>query len=177
MNARERSLVPYYDKTLKYYSPICDDSLARFRIKWPGTVLDLGCGDGRLAEFVPAGVDIIGIDASAGRIAQAQARWPAFSWQVGDLYDALPSPAGGWELICLFEVLEHLAKPLLVLTAAIDALKPNGRVIGSVPIAGGLSERHLQCYSTPQNAVERLLESAWSERFGRHLLMEWRSTP
>ena len=180
MNDRELALVPYYDKTLDYYSPICTEALNLFEIEWPDVrnVLDLGCGDGRLAEFVPAETRIFGVDGSPGRIAAAVAKWPRHRWHVADLYDPLPvgeGPADQWPLICLFEVLEHLASPLSVLSAAIGALKPSGRVIGSVPILDGPSERHLQMYATDDNARERLLEPVWSEPFGRHLLMEWRA--
>ena len=176
MNDRERSLVPYYDKTLDYYSPVGAEALALFNIRWAhvSSVLDLGCGDGRLLACVPGhGVEYLGIDASPGRIAAARKYCPDDDFMVADLYDPLPTRPAGWSLVCLFEVLEHLAAPLLVLAAAIDALKPEGRVIGSVPIADGPSERHLQTFATPADALEGLLPK-WSVDFGRHLLMEWR---
>lgn len=177
MNDRERALVPYYDKSLDYYSPVGIEALALFEIDWAGvsSVLDLGCGDGRLLGHVANHVEYVGVDGSPGRIAQAQAAWPNWpsdSFRVHDLYDPLPTEHGGWSLVCLFEVLEHLAKPLLVLDAAIDALKPSGRVIGSVPIADGPSERHLQVFATIYEARERL-RPTWSVSFGRHLMMEW----
>lgn len=178
MNDRERGLVPYYDRTLDYYSPISAEALALFNIEWAAvsSVLDLGCGDGRLLDHVPrTGVEYLGIDASPGRIAEARARRSGEYFLVADLYDPLPIRPAGWSLVCLFEVLEHLAEPPLVLSAAIDALQPGGRVIGSVPIADGPSERHLQTYATAADARARLLEPAWSRGFGRHLLMEWRT--
>lgn len=183
MNDRERSLVPYYDRTLDYYSPVGTKALDLFKINWAdvSSVLDLGCGDGRLLGHVGKmpvgkwGVEYMGIDASTGRIDEARRKWPRCEFMVADLYDPLPTRPAGWSLVCLFEVLEHLAKPALVLSAAIDALKPGGRVIGSVPIADGPSERHLQMYATAANARERLLEPTWSVGFGRHLLMEWRT--
>ena len=186
MNDRERRLVPYYDKTLDYYSPVGTDALALFNIDWAdvSSVLDLGCGDGRLVQFGEVSwVEYLGIDASGGRIAEARRKWsrrefmPCREFMVSDLYDPFPpsEDGSGWGLVCLFEVLEHLDMPVRVLAAAIDALKPGGRVIGSVPIADGPSERHLQTYATAANARERLLEPTWSAGFGRHLLMEWRS--
>ena len=180
MNERERSLVPYYDKTLDYYSPISAESLACFNIQWEAvsSVLDLGCGDGRLLEHVDNHVEYLGLDGSPGRIAAAKAswtKWPPHAFRVHDLYDPLPTVPGGWSLVCLFEVLEHLAEPLSVLSAAIDVLETGGRVIGSVPIADGPSERHLQVYATRLDATDRLLSPAWASRFGRHLLMEWRN--
>lgn len=175
MNDRELALVPYYDNTLDYYSPIGTEALSLFEINWCNvpSVLDLGCGDGRLLNHVPRmGVEYLGLDGSAGRIAAAQMAWPAEEFLIFDLYDPLPCRPAKWSLVCLFEVLEHLAKPLLVLDAAIDALKPGGRVIGSVPIADGPSERHLQVFATANDARERL-RPAWSGSFGRHLMMEW----
>ena len=177
VNDRERDLVPYYNKTLEYYSPIGIEALALFKIEWANvsSVLDLGCGDGRLLGYVASHVEYLGLDGSPGRIAVAKEdwpRWPSESFRVHDLYDPLPNEPGGWSLVCLFEVLEHLAKPLSVLAAANNALHPDGRVIGSVPIADGPSERHLQVFATTADAIKRL-EPTWWTPFGRHLMMEW----
>ncbi len=176
MNAHERGLVEYYDRTLNYYSPVSAEALEWFDIQWGVTssVLDLGCGDGRLLDFIPTvGVEYLGLDASSGRIAEAEGRWAGELFRVADLYDPLPARPAGWSLICLFEVLEHLANPQAVLSAARRALFPGGRLIGSVPI-NSPGPRHLQMYGTAQNALERLDAKAM-HTYGRHVLLEWGS--
>jgi SAM-dependent methyltransferase len=56
----------------------------------PGdTVLDLACGDGGLADFLPEGIDYRGVDASEAMVAEGRAR--GRSVELGDLNDYEPS--------------------------------------------------------------------------------------
>lgn len=177
MNQRELDLVPYYDRTLDYYSPISQEFMGQFAIDWPNTdsLLDLGCGDGRLLDCADTPIEYLGLDGSPGRIADAQKRWPDYQFMVADLYDPMPGPkAGIWSLICLFEVLEHLENPHAVLRLAYGACAPGGRIIGSVPIDSP-GERHLQVFRSGQEAAAAL-EAKFVCDFvskQRHVLLEW----
>ncbi|CAN5543532.1 class I SAM-dependent methyltransferase [soil metagenome] len=52
----------------------------------PGSVLDAGCGTGRVArELARRGVDVVGVDADPSMIAAARARSPELAWVVADL--------------------------------------------------------------------------------------------
>lgn len=52
----------------------------------PRTVLDAGCGTGRVAiELARRGVETAGVDLDADFIARAQAKEPQIDWQLGDL--------------------------------------------------------------------------------------------
>src|SRR5258706_10365087 len=52
----------------------------------PRTVLDAGCGSGRVAvELARRGVDVVGADADASMIAAARRRAPEITWAVADL--------------------------------------------------------------------------------------------
>jgi len=60
---------------------------ARFvRALGPGSVLDAGCGSGRVAiELARHGVDVVGADADPSMVAAARARAPELTWVQADL--------------------------------------------------------------------------------------------
>jgi SAM-dependent methyltransferase len=61
-----------------------------------GTVADVGCGPGHVADHLAAlGLDVVGIDASPGMIAVARRRYSAPRFDVGT-FAALPAEAGAW---------------------------------------------------------------------------------
>ncbi len=52
------------------------------------SVLELGCGDGRvLGPIGTAGADVVGLDAHPEMVEAARRRWPEGTWQVGDMLD------------------------------------------------------------------------------------------
>jgi len=59
------------------------DFVERFE---PATVLDAGCGTGRVAiEVARRGVDVVGTDIDAAMLAEAKAKAPELSWVEADL--------------------------------------------------------------------------------------------
>jgi trans-aconitate methyltransferase len=58
----------------------------------PGdTVLDLGCGTGKLADLLPGDVTYVGLDWSPGVVASAQRRRPGHTFRVGSVGDMIPA--------------------------------------------------------------------------------------
>jgi len=54
----------------------------------PGSVLDAGCGTGRLAqELDRRGVEVVGVDADESMIAAARRRRPDLAWVIADIGD------------------------------------------------------------------------------------------
>jgi len=54
----------------------------------PGSVLDAGCGTGRLAqELDRRGVEVVGVDADRSMIAAARRRRPDLAWLISDIGD------------------------------------------------------------------------------------------
>jgi SAM-dependent methyltransferase len=52
----------------------------------PATVLDAGCGTGRVAiELAGHGIDVVGVDVDASMLAEARRRAPTLSWVQADL--------------------------------------------------------------------------------------------
>jgi SAM-dependent methyltransferase len=65
-------------------------SVLRLPIKAGDTLLEFGCGTGRLADFVPAGVRYQGVDWSAEVITQARRRRPHNAFRCGSVSDLDP---------------------------------------------------------------------------------------
>lgn len=56
------------------------------RLLDPRTVLDAGCGTGRVAiELARHGVDTVGVDIDPGMLATARRKAPELDWRLGDL--------------------------------------------------------------------------------------------
>lgn len=108
-------------------------------------ILEIGSGTGgnlaMLAEFgsVQAGE----LDESARVLATQKTGVPVIEAR---LPDHLPFPAGEFDLVCLFDVLEHVTEDIRSLVAIRTLLRPTGRLLITVPAhpwLWGAHDRHL----------------------------------
>ena len=123
---------PWYDVTDADRTPFVDfyGELVR-----PSTrsLLELGCGTGSisvtLAQRMPDGARVVGVDESAGMLAVAARRAPAYQWVQGDL--RRPPVEGPFDLVlCCFNTLQLLSTDddlLLALQSARALLADDGR--------------------------------------------------
>ena len=97
------------------------------------SVLDVGCGEGLLAEsLVRTGIeDYVGVDFSPVAIAMAQAKGiPGARFIVGDADDC--SLDRRFDIIVFNEVLYYLDRPQRAVSRLADWLEPEGHIIVSV---------------------------------------------
>jgi SAM-dependent methyltransferase len=95
-------------------------------------LLDVGCGAGLLLSLVRRrGFEVMGVDVSphAVRLAAAQDDIPV---QAGTL-DAARFPAGHFDIVTMFHILEHVTDPRAALQEAGRVLQPHGKLILQVP--------------------------------------------
>jgi ubiquinone/menaquinone biosynthesis C-methylase UbiE len=80
-------------------------AIAAFRTV-PGTVLDLGCGPGRATAFLHrAGLDVVGVDPSAGMLAVARRTHPDLRFEHGSI-NAIPVPDGSAAgIVCWYSII------------------------------------------------------------------------
>jgi SAM-dependent methyltransferase len=107
----------------------------------PWSVLDLGCGNGRLGRFLAARwgdrLDTLGVDASEPMLEIARAMSPDGRFLRRDLVrEGLPDelPGEPYDLACAFGLLHHLpglASRAALLAAAADRLAPGGLLAAS----------------------------------------------
>lgn len=96
------------------------------------SVLDIGCGDGNFSNYIGA-EHYVGLELSGAAAAEARARnLTVFSQTVEEYSERQPASV---DVVCAFQVLEHVADPKSFLDASIRCLKPGGRLIVSVPSA------------------------------------------
>jgi 2-polyprenyl-3-methyl-5-hydroxy-6-metoxy-1,4-benzoquinol methylase len=97
-----------------------------------GRLLDFGCGGGSyLRRMARLGWRVTGLDASPRAVETVRD-------QIGcDVYlGSLPHSdlvAGSFDVITMWQSLEHVHRPLEVLRAAFELLRPGGRIILAVP--------------------------------------------
>ncbi len=98
------------------------------------SLLDVGCWDGNMAaRFADRGFQVTGIERQS---------WPAGQFPsnvkliVADLHHEIPPLSERFDYILCADVLEHLLECPKVLVQLRSLLKPNGRLIVSVPNSG-----------------------------------------
>ena len=155
-----------YDQMAKEFS----DSRARFwdelaflaeHIERDDHVLDIGCGNGRFAPLVSARhAHYDGVDYSVGLIAEAQRKFPEYTFVAGDA-TALPFSNNSFDIAFSFAVIHHIPSNALraqFVAEVFRILHPNGKLILTA----------WDIWSPTYFA--RLLRSAISTIFGRNNL-------
>ncbi len=112
-------------------------------------ILDIGCGDGVLLGQITKG-KLYGIDFDADSVKVAAAKVKG-SFSVGAA-ESLPLKSNYFDTVIATEIIEHLAKPELMLQEIKRVLKSGGRVIITTPVkpADGLTDKLHQREFTPR---------------------------
>lgn len=99
----------------------------------PGRVLEVGCGEGHITQFVHDRLpqaELFALDLDAELVGQTEGRCPQAQCVVGDA-QALPWPDGHFDLVLGIEVLEHVPDPA---RAVAEMARVSRRyIIASVP--------------------------------------------
>jgi 2-polyprenyl-3-methyl-5-hydroxy-6-metoxy-1,4-benzoquinol methylase len=104
------------------------DPVARLLGEWaPKRVLDMPSGSGWLAQHLPAGAEIDGIDLYASK----PQGYSAFT--AADLDAGVPDGFGTYDAIVSCEGIEHVGNPLALLKSAARHLAPGGHIVVTTP--------------------------------------------
>lgn len=115
------------------------------RYKQQGALLDLGCSSGSFLESLRGGPwKLYGVEmsAEAARAAEARSGAQVFTGSVLDT----GFPAGNFDVITCFDVLEHLYEPRKVMTQVARWIKPGGIFYVLVPNVDSAEARVFRSY-------------------------------
>lgn len=124
---------------------------------------ELGCGSGGMLEALGRFGTAVGVEMDAALRARARER--GLDVRAGALPDAIPLEPGGWDAVCLFDVLEHVDDEAGALAACRRLLAPGGRLFVTVPAYAWLWSRHDEMLGHRRRYTARALRRA-AERGG-----------
>lgn len=100
-----------------------------------GHVLELGSGRGHLSAAIAAtGAEVLGIELSARKVAEARSFYPAIEFRQGDILEITPK-MGQFDTVLIAEVLEHVPEEIgrQMTEIAWARVAPGGRLVISTP--------------------------------------------
>lgn len=136
-----------------------------------GRLLDIGCFDGRLLEFLGNNYDRLGIEINDQAAQRARAKGISI---VGHDFAALSSLDNLVDVAIAVDVIEHTEDPLAFLQAAINCVRPGGHVA----IASGdtdapswrlLASRYWYCHVAEHISF---INTRWAKEAARRLGLE-----
>ena len=108
-------------------------TLRHYGARAPARVLEVGCGSGAVAGYLQkCGYAVVGVDTAGLLVRKGHERFPEVTFIVGRV-DQVDPEMGPFDVIGLFDVLEHLDDPLALLRAALLHARRGALVIATVP--------------------------------------------
>jgi len=102
-----------------------------------GDVLDLGCGLGRVLEWMQPGQGYVGVEGPAAFVDWLRQHHPQHEFHQRDLNTDPLALQRQFDTILMVAVIEHLANPRQVLRQIPAYLRPGGRLVITTPSPGG----------------------------------------
>lgn len=137
-------------------------------LKRPLTILDVGCGDGIVTEYIFKIVGeedkLIGVDYDPVRLKRLSDRMKTIVTIEGNILD-LPIPDNSIDIINIHHVLEHIPEEKKAITELKRVLKSDGYLIIGVPNEGGILGKILRTIHWRQYKVDQNLKSGWHVNF------------
>ncbi len=99
----------------------------------PRTALEIGCGQGAFGARLARDVAYLGVEPDPHSFAVAQQRIGSQGGKVINGTDAAVPPETTYDLVCAFEVLEHIEDDRAALSDWAPLVRPGGHLVLSVP--------------------------------------------
>lgn len=113
---------------------ILDSVIAGLRLPAAASILEIGSGTGGNLDLLSAHAKVSAVEMDATAIAIAiEKTGGRFDIRAGRCPDNVPFPAASFDLICMFDVLEHIEQDRATLALVRTLLAPGGRILLTVP--------------------------------------------
>ncbi len=147
-----------------YYIPSkWEHAMAMADLRPGDRVLEVGCGVGAfVARLRTAGWDANGLELNSAAVAQARSAGLPVTNELIETVAA--QEPGAFDMVCSFEVLEHVAEPFDFIAQQVRALRPGGRLVIGVPNQDSYIRHEDNLLNMPPHHVSR-----WSAQALRHL--------
>lgn len=141
-------------------------------VSWfePASVLDAGCGTGRVAiELDHRGVDVVGVDLDTRMLEEARSKAPNVQWILGDLTDVEITAPGAAEERREFDLIVLAGNVMVFVEVGTEAaivanmarhLSPGGRLVSGFRL--GLSPLTFDDYDRFAEDAGLTLEYRWT---------------
>lgn len=96
-----------------------------------GTLLEVGCGKGAFANFVPPSMTYRGLEFN--NLAVSAATTSGLEVERKSIQQEASERPGHYDVVCHFQVLEHVPDIAGFMRACVDTLRPGGRLFATVP--------------------------------------------
>lgn len=111
------------------YKPEYD--FAKKLVKEGDRVLEVGCGKGVFGQLLPDNAAYYGLEFN--QVAAEKARMAGLHVEIDSIENHAAKNLNTYDVVCHFQVLEHVTNPRGFLEACVQALKPGGQLIVAVP--------------------------------------------
>ena len=142
-----------------YYMPVkWEHDVALADIPKGARVLEVGCATGAFVErLCTMGLDAAGIELNQAAVTEGRSLGRRVRHE--SLADVLAREPGSYDVVCSFQVLEHVPDPRSFLEESAKLLCPGGRLIFCVPHADSFIRREFNPLDMPPHHVSR-----WTRR-------------
>jgi 2-polyprenyl-3-methyl-5-hydroxy-6-metoxy-1,4-benzoquinol methylase len=114
-----------------YESDKSEYAFARRHVAAGDRVLEVGCGRGAFHSHLDANVVYRGLEFNQSAVDLARAA--GLNVEICDLKTAAEMQSGQYDVVCHFQVLEHVSDPFEFMRDSARVLKPGGRLLVAVP--------------------------------------------